>query len=127
MGIGPACGALLLDRAGRPPEATGYAVVLAMLLSAAYILSYPAMQASAPSLEIVKRIARDGARGAAYDDLRAFLATQNLIGGRLQDLEIEGLIRSRPDGGHDISFMARLVLRTMHGLRRWLGLGEGEG
>lgn len=127
MGAGPALGAAALSRLGRPPEAIAYTLVLAALLAAAYILSYPAMQAQAPSLEMVKRIARGGTAGLSYAELRDHFAKQDLIGCRQQDLLTEGLIRARPDGGHDISFTARAVLHTMHALRRWLGLREGEG
>lgn len=127
MGAAPAAGTAALVRLGRPPEETAYAVLLAVLLASAYILSYPAMQAQAPSLEMVKRIARGGTEGLSYAELRDYFATQDLIGCRRQDLLTEGLIRAGPDGGYDISFAARGVLYTMHALRRWLGLREGEG
>lgn len=112
---------------GRPPAEALHAALLYTLLAGAYILSYPAMQAQAPSLEMVKRIGRAGPRGLTYDELRRSFAHEDLVGCRWEDLLTEGLIRPDGAGGYRISPFAKTVLHTMRLLRAALGLPEGEG
>ncbi len=125
--VAPAVLAAGLAQAGHSSVEIAYAVLLLLLLSSSYILSYPAMQAKAPSLEMVKRIAQGGPAGITYEDLRAHFAKQDLISCRQQDLLTEGLVRQGPDGGFHITLPAKAVLYVMRLLRRILGLPEGEG
>lgn len=123
----PAGGAFWLTLQETPVATTVETLFLYLLLSCSYILTYPAMQAKCPSLDIVKLVAQAGPRGMGYRELSDHFSTVELVGSRQKDLTDEGLVSFTSDGCPHVSWTARIVLRVMQGLRLWLGLGEGEG
>jgi hypothetical protein len=60
--------------------------VLALQFTACYAISYPAMQANSPSLEIARHLAAAGERGLAREDLYGQLTEASLVRDRIEDL-----------------------------------------
>ncbi len=68
-------------------------IVLYCCLAAAYIVSYPAMEADSPSLEIVRNIAKAGASGLEKRELYSTMTDEKLVVARVEDLLNDGLAR----------------------------------
>jgi hypothetical protein len=64
---------------------------LALQLAACYAISYPAMQARSPSLEIARRLAAAGTSGIARAELYRRLSEASLVADRIEDLLHDGL------------------------------------
>lgn len=64
---------------------------LALQLAACYAISYPAMQAHSPSLEIARHLAAAGQAGIGRADLYARLDEAQLVRERIEDLLRDGL------------------------------------
>lgn len=102
-----------------------YALILDYVLAGGYLLSYPAAQASSPSLRVVLALSStpDGMTG---DQLRALFSEKELFWDHLARLEQEGLVvntggrwTASPRGLRAAGFFARY--------RSLLGLPEGNG
>lgn len=122
-----AAAGVLAPGAGLPD---GLDVVAALLLhwalSSAYIQSYPAAQAMAPSLQIAYLVRRSMPRGLSREELVARLNTGALVQERVEDLVADRLVRVE---GHRYVLTpasARLV-RFFLGLRALLGLPRPGG
>ena len=64
---------------------------LALQFAACYAISYPAMQAHSPSLEIARHLAAAGAGGITRAELYARLSEASLVRDRIDDLVRDGL------------------------------------
>ena len=64
---------------------------LALQFAACYAISYPAMQAHSPSLEIARHLAAAGAGGISRAELYARLSEASLVRDRIDDLVRDGL------------------------------------
>ncbi|MCA3268387.1 MAG: hypothetical protein ING19_20180 [Azospirillum sp.] len=73
------------------------AALVALAICAAYVLSYPALQACSPSVLIVLKVASFGAAGARAEDLRDIVDPNSLVSDRIDDLVDQGLVFA--DGG----------------------------
>jgi len=100
------------------------ALVLALALAAAWVLTYPAVEVESPTLVIVAAIADGGAGGIAESELRRVLDDDALVKPRIRDLLDEGLAESR---GGRIRLTAKGIglARVFAAWRRALGLGAG--
>jgi hypothetical protein len=89
--------AVAAARGGFPLAVAQIAVVaaLALELAACYVISYPALQATSPSLEIARQLARAGEQGLAPAQLYARLSEASLVGDRIDDLLQDGLALER--------------------------------
>jgi hypothetical protein len=132
--VAPSAVALFVVAAGALAPAAGLpdgldvvaALVLHWALSSAYIQSYPAAQAMAPSLEIASLVRRSMPRGLSSEELVARLNTGALVQERVEDLVADRLVRVE---GHRYVLTpasARLV-RFFLGLRALLGLRRPGG
>lgn len=102
------------------------ALLLHLSLGAAYIMSYPAVEALSPSLAITLMLKGAGRGGLGREDLLAAFDNEVVLGPRLADLERAGLITSA-DGSISITRRGRALVMPFIALRRILGLGEGAG
>jgi len=103
-----------------------YALILDYVLAAAYLLSYPAAQASSPSLRIVLAAASSMPDGMTEDQIRALFSEEDLFGGHLARLEQEGLVINT-GGRWTVSPCGRRTAVFFGRYRRLLGLPEGGG
>ena len=99
-------------------------IVLYCSLAVAYILSYPAMEASSPSLAITYNIAKASKAGLAKAELYKILTDETLVVARINDLVSDGLIYVESQRYFLTSkglFLARLFV----GFRKLLNLPKG--
>ncbi len=61
-------------------------ILLFLCLAIAYIISYSAVEAQSPSIEMVIRIARAGSAGLSRDELAARMSDEKLVLPRLKEL-----------------------------------------
>jgi len=92
----------------------------------AYILSYPAIQASCPSLLMLLIIGGSTSRGITYVELKSGFDSSALVETRLQDLIDSGFAVESNDY-YTITKLGKLVLRPFMLLRKLLGLPMGRG
>lgn len=92
----------------------------------AYILSYPAIQASCPSLSILLIIRDSMPRGTTYEELKSLFDIKGLVNPRLKDL-VDSRFAVEKDGYYTIAKQGKLVLKIFMFLRRFLGLPMGAG
>ncbi len=116
----PGLAALLPDG----PLALGHALLLALALAAAYVMTYPAIEVESPTLIIIQAIARPGAAGLARDRLFAELNDSVLVAPRIQDLLDEKLAR-REDGRYRLTEKGRALVRIFAVWRAILGASKG--
>ena len=109
-------------------DAAGWvaAFFLHLSLAAAYIMTYPALQASSPSLVIVLKVDSAMPEGLTAAELGASFDAQGLVGERIEDLKGSGFIEVR-GSRCAITPRGRLLLRPFVILRRLLGLEAGLG
>ena len=119
-GISPELAALLPDG----PLAMAHAVLLALALAAAYVMTYPAVEVESPTLVIVQAIARHGREGLARERLFEELDDSVLVAPRIQDLLDEELA-SRVDGRYRLTPKGRALARVFTLWRVVLGAPKG--
>lgn len=102
--------------------------VLLMHLSlvAAYILSYPAIQAKCPSLTMLLLIENSMEKGSTMEELSSAFSDESIRDSRLDDLENDSMVVCR-DGYYYMTAKGGLLLWPLIMLRRLLGLPTGEG
>jgi hypothetical protein len=101
-------------------------LLLHWALSFAYIQSYPAVQAVAPSLEIAYAVRRSMPRGLSRDELLARLNTKALVQDRVEDLVADRLVRLENDR-YVLTPASAILVRFFLGLRALLGLRQPGG
>jgi hypothetical protein len=92
---------------------------LALQFAACYVISYPAMQAHSPSLEIARHLAAAGPGGIARAELYARLSEASLVRDRIDDLVNDGLARER-DGQLECTARGATLARVFAGWKRLL-------
>ena len=100
--------------------------LLHYVLSLAYILSYPAAQASSPSLTILLFIRHSMPQGVTKEDISSFLRNQSLEH-RINDLISENLVREKKDGRLEPTKKGHLLLKMFILFRKAYGLPIGKG
>jgi hypothetical protein len=132
--FGVPCAVALLVAA---PSAVGFAglpdwldvaasLLLHWALSAAYVQTYPAVQAMAPSLEIASAVRRSMPGGLARSDLLVRLNTRALVEERIADLVADRLVHME-GGRYMLTPASRRLVRFFLGLRVLLGLRQPGG
>jgi hypothetical protein len=117
----------VVPEAGMPDGLQVAAVLLLHLaLSSAYIQSYPAAQAMAPSLEIAYAVRRSMPRGLSREELLARLNTGALVQERVEDLVADRLVRVEGDR-YVLTPASAGLIRFFLGLRALLGLRQPGG
>lgn len=101
-------------------------LLLYFALVAAYILSYPAMQARCPTLRMVLRIEGAMPRGLAFEELAASFDRRDILEDRIEDLARSGFIRESGKG-YAITRRGLVLLKPFLILRSLLGLPAGSG
>jgi hypothetical protein len=132
--VAPSAAALLLVIAGAVAPGAGLpggldvaaALLLHGALASAYIQSYPAAQAMAPSLEIAYAVRRSMPRGLSREELLARLNTSALVQGRVEDLVADRLVRVEGDR-YVLTPASAGLIRFFLGLRALLGLRSAGG
>jgi hypothetical protein len=79
------------------PLAMAHAILLALALAAAYVMTYPAVEVESPTLVIVQAIARHGDEGFSRARLFEELNDSVLVAPRIQDLLDEQLAERAED------------------------------
>lgn len=95
------------------------------LLAANYIAIYPAFQASSPTIRILAFLWKTK-RTMGERELVSQFGTQDLMGKRVEDLTLSGLVRAE-NGALLLSAKAKLLAGFFVFYRRLLGLPRGEG
>ena len=116
----PGLAALLPDG----PLALGHALLLALALAAAYVMTYPAIEVESPTLTIIQAIARHGPEGLARDRLFVELNDSVLVAPRIQDLLDENLA-TREGGRYRLTGKGRTLARIFVTWRTILGAPKG--
>lgn len=100
------------------------AVITALALAAAYVMTYPAIEVESPTLVMIEIIAAAGPRGVTSDELYRRLGDDVLVLPRIEDLLLEGLAK---DTGPRIALTPKgLRLAQVFSVwRRLLGAGIG--
>lgn len=101
-------------------------MLLHLSIGAAYIMSYPAVEALSPSLVITLKLSAAGRSGLTRADLLRVFADTVVLEPRLDDLERAGMIRSA-GGRIGITGRGKALVTPFILLRLILGLGEGAG
>lgn len=102
------------------------ALLLQGALASAYLQTYPAAQAVAPSLEIASAVRRSMPRGLSRDELLARLNTGTLVQARVDDLVADRLVHLE-GGRYVLTPTAAVLVRFFLALRALLGLREAGG
>ena len=91
---------------------------LALQTAACYVISYPALQAHSPSLEIARHLAAAGPGGITPAELYARLSEESLVRDRIHDLLRDALAVER-DGRLQCTVRGALLARAFSA---WKGL-----
>lgn len=102
------------------------AYLLNFSFSAAYILSYPAVQAASPSLVIVLMIGNSGAEGLLRGDLAHVFDDDVVLGPRIEDLVKGGLVTVE-GGYYRLTSKGTVLIRFFVLMRYLLSLPRGRG
>lgn len=97
-----------------------------LALSCAYIQIYPACQALSPSLMLLLFVGNSMPGGMTEDEIQARFSREILLGNRIQDLLVSGLIRES-GGQFEITLQGLLIVLPGIFLRKMLGLTPGKG
>jgi len=98
--------------------------VLALQFAACYVISYPAMQAHSPSLEIARHLSAAGARGITRADLYSRLSEASLVRERIDDL-IRDAMASEQGGRLRCTARGALLARVFGGWKALLREPKG--
>ena len=120
----------LLLHTGEAPPMTApelFAVFfLHTALSAAYIVSFPALQANCPSLTILLVIKSSMPRGNTYSEIKSAFTKESSLSLRELDL-IEARLIKKSGSAYTITSKGRFLLLPFILFRRLLGLSAGKG
>ncbi len=103
-----------------------FAFLWHLALSAAYIMTYPPIQAGCPSLKIVLLVKGAGEKGLTADEIRSLFTRDALFEERFRDLVKDGLVAFKYDAW-GITLGGRVLSRIFLAYRRLLKLPLGEG
>ncbi len=126
LAAGLAVIAFVAPEAVRPARWTGYAeIVLAYLgLMAAYINTYPAVEAESPTLNLLRALAAAGKPGLSIPEAYQRLGAETLVSARIRDLLAEQFA-VRSEGRLVLSARGRAIARVFHGYRRLIARDLG--
>ncbi len=99
-------------------------IVLYCSLAAAYIVSYPAMEADSPSLAIVYDIAKAGKSGLDKNGIYKIMTDDTLVVARVTDLLNDSLIRL-DSGRYVLTLKGRILAAVFAWFRRLLNAPKG--
>ena len=97
---------------------------LALQFAACYVISYPAMQAHSPSLEIARHLSAAGAAGITRADLYSRLSEASLVRDRIDDL-VRDAMASEECGRLSCTARGALLARIFAGWKTLLGEPKG--
>lgn len=100
--------------------------LLYLALAQAYILSYPAVQASSPSLVILLKVGKSMPAGLTFDDLLCRFDNESVLAPRIQDLLESNLVK-KSNGALTLTLNGVILARSFSFFRRLLGLPLGKG
>lgn len=103
-----------------------FTILWHIALSAAYIMSYPAIQAECPTLKIVLAVSRAMPKGLAAEDINSIFTENKLLSDRFDDLIKDKFIFFR-DNKWVLSPKGRFLVNFFSAYRRTLNLPLGEG
>lgn len=95
-------------------------------LSCAYIVSYPAVQAGCPSLNILLIVNRAMPKGAAKEEIKKLLGGNILLEMILQKMIEEKLV-NKTDDSVVLTMRGRILASAFIIFRSIMGIGEGKG
>ncbi len=99
-------------------------IVLYCSLGAAYLLSYPAIEADSPSLAITYNIAQTASAGLVKAELNKMMDDDILVVARINDLLSEGLVCLR-SGKYYLTPSGLFLAGLFSGFRKLLNLPKG--
>ena len=104
------------------------ALLLYAATAAAYIQTYPAVQAMSPSLQVMRFLDRGPAAGRTREELARGLSVERMLRDRVQDLLDARLLLENPSNGRlRVAWEGHAILWPLILLRRALGLDIGRG
>lgn len=99
-------------------------VILALAISASYVMTYPAVEVESPTLVMIRLIANGGAEGIETNTLYQSLSDDFLVMARVNDLCNEGLVIQERDR-FVLTGRGKRLARVFFAWRKLLGLGWG--
>ena len=99
-------------------------IVLYCSLAAAYIVTYPAIEAGSPSLAITYNIAKAAKVGLAKFELYEIMTDETLVAARVNDLLNDGLIYIKSES-YFLTFKGFFLAGLFIGFRKLLHLPQG--
>jgi len=99
-------------------------IVLALAISASYVMTYPAVEVDSPTLVMIRLIANGGAEGIETSSLYQSLSDDFLVMARVKDLCNEGMVFQEGNRFVLTGRGKRLAL-VFFAWRKLLGLGWG--
>jgi len=116
----------VLPQGYAPGLMNGAAILLLhFALSAAYILSYPAVEAISPTLAIALFLG-NSKTAPRYEDLALLFPDESILTPRIMDLIESNLVR-REDETLSLTFKGRALVNFFILFRSFIGLKEGRG
>ena len=97
-----------------------------LALSAAYIMSYPAIHAECPSFKIILAVRASMPKGMSAKAINDIFSEEKLLTDRFEDLINDNFVFKK-DGKWAVSLKGRLLLVCFSVYRKLLGLPMGEG
>jgi hypothetical protein len=101
-------------------------IFLHLVLSAAYIMSYPASQAVCPSLTILLIVGHAMPRGCTQGEIQRHFNNSFLLDTRFQDL-VDAKLAKEVNGALTLTSRGIAITRFFIFYRRLLGLPIGDG
>lgn len=98
--------------------------LMALAVAAAYVLSYPAIEAESPTLVMIDMVAKACSTGIARSDFYAQLPDAILVVPRIADLLDEGFA-TNVAGRYVLTAKGRRLANSFRSWRRLLGAGLG--
>jgi hypothetical protein len=106
------------------PASIVVAGLTALAVSASYVMSFPAIQAHSPTVDIVQCLRRQGEAGLSADELYARLDERSLVSDRIDDVVHDGLATA-VDGLLRPTARGRLLATIFTAWKALLGEAKG--
>jgi hypothetical protein len=100
--------------------------ILYFSLAFGYIMSYPAIQAISPSLEILMLIGRAKNRMMTKEDIIKNINNKLILTNRLLDLKRCKLVKQK-EKYYELTLIAKIIMLIFNYYRKLIGLSEGKG
>ena len=117
----PILTAPLMSAAGFPRMILLAVYVMHFCLTGVYLVTYPAVQAYSPSLQIILLLSKAGSIGLTHEEIISSFESSKIVSNKFHDLVHTGFLAGKGDK-YQLTFIARNVLMIYSAFRSILGL-----